>query len=422
MLNKNNERELAYLVRVDNITPMDADRLECAHVGGWHCVVGKGEFQISDLAVYFEIDSKLPEVKPFTDMAFLASKHYKIKSQKIRGEISQGLLMPITAFGWAPYTKEGQTEQCHQVACLNDNTKLHEVIDINDESRFLTKRLNVTYCVASDNTRKSSSGRNKLAAIGARHPKLFKTRFVRWLARRDWGKRILVAIFYRTVQKSQWPVWVQKTDEERIQNMPFLFTNPTYDAYIMTEKIDGTSATYTLRGRDYRVCSRNVCFTPNKQECFYDENVYTKISERYDMKFHLLWLRDYFDKFTDCAPVDFVTLQGEIYGAGIQKRDYGMKDYDIAIFNVIVGRKDGTVTRANPYVGKDLCDKMHVPFVPVLGCAPLPKTCEETLKLASGWSMIDGGMREGIVFRSVDGVQSFKAVSNEFLLKYHGKD
>lgn len=38
MLNKNGERELAYIVKVDTITPMDADRLECAHVGGWHCI------------------------------------------------------------------------------------------------------------------------------------------------------------------------------------------------------------------------------------------------------------------------------------------------------------------------------------------------------------------------------------------------
>lgn len=88
MLNKNNERELAYIVKVDAITPMDADFLECAHISGWHCVVGKGEFKVGDLGVYFEIDSKLPEIKPFTSMKFLETKHYKIKSQKIRGEIS----------------------------------------------------------------------------------------------------------------------------------------------------------------------------------------------------------------------------------------------------------------------------------------------------------------------------------------------
>ena len=66
MLNKEGQRELAYIVKVDNITSMNADRLECAHIGGWHCVVGKGEFQAGDLGIYFEIDSKVPEVEPFS--------------------------------------------------------------------------------------------------------------------------------------------------------------------------------------------------------------------------------------------------------------------------------------------------------------------------------------------------------------------
>lgn len=46
-------------------------------------------------------------------------------------------------------------------------------------------------------------------------------------------------------------------------------------------------------------------------------------------------------------------------------------------------------------------------------------TIEESLEMAFGKSVIDGGMREGIVFRSQDGSRSFKAVSNDFLLKYH---
>ena len=49
----------------------------------------------------------------------------------------------------------------------------------------------------------------------------------------------------------------------------------------------------------------------------------------------------------------------------------------------------------------------------------LPDTVEELLKIATGKSVIDGGMREGLVLRTKDGSQSFKAVSNEFLMKYH---
>ena len=82
MLNKNNERELAYVVTVDAVTPIEGyDRVELAHVGGWTIVVGKGEFHAGDPAIYFEIDSKLPEVEPFINMEFLAKKHYKVKTQ-----------------------------------------------------------------------------------------------------------------------------------------------------------------------------------------------------------------------------------------------------------------------------------------------------------------------------------------------------
>ena len=94
MLNKNNERELAYVVTVDAVTPIEGyDRVETI-------VVGKGEFKAGDPAIYFEIDSKLPEVEPFINMEFLAKKRYKIKTQKMCRSLSQGLLMSAANFGW----------------------------------------------------------------------------------------------------------------------------------------------------------------------------------------------------------------------------------------------------------------------------------------------------------------------------------
>ena len=100
MLNSKGERELAYVVLIDNIFSIEgADRVELAVVGGWHIMTRKGQFKPGDPAIYFEIDSKVPETEPF---AFLASKHYKIKTQKyFKGTvISQGLLMSAEDFGW----------------------------------------------------------------------------------------------------------------------------------------------------------------------------------------------------------------------------------------------------------------------------------------------------------------------------------
>ena len=99
-------RKLASIQKIISITPIDdADRIELAHVLGWQCVVNKGQFQPDDLAVYFEIDSFLPVRDEFE---FLRKSSYKkndllgegfrLKTQAFRGQVSQGLLLPISDF------------------------------------------------------------------------------------------------------------------------------------------------------------------------------------------------------------------------------------------------------------------------------------------------------------------------------------
>ena len=215
MLNKNGERELAYVVRVNKITPMNADRLECAHIDGWHCVVGKGEFKEGDLAVYFEIDSKLPEVEPFTSMEFLKSKNYKVKTQKIRGEYSQGLLVPVTAFGM-----EMGILNAYAWKYINQATGEKEAWIQGD---FLTEKLGVTYATSEDNSRKAPSV-DKYKRMAQRHPKLFKRPIVRWFMRHKWGKKLMFLFFGKKKdKKGGWPVGkfpgVSKTDQERVENM-----------------------------------------------------------------------------------------------------------------------------------------------------------------------------------------------------------
>lgn len=119
--------------------------------------------------------------------------------------------------------------------------------------------------------------------------------------------------------------------------------------------------------------------------------------------------------------IDFITIQAETYGAGVQKRDYGLKEHRLAVFNVIIGYIDGLVIRFNPFAAKEWCDEIGLPFVPIVTANfILPATCDELLEYAASEpSKIDGGMREGLVFRDYNGEESFKAVSNAFLEKYH---
>lgn len=419
MLNSKGERELAYVVKVENITPMNADRLECAHIGGWHCVVGKGEFKVGDPAIYFEIDSKLPEVEPFTSMEFLVSKHFKIKTQKIRGEYSQGLLISAKSLGWEYFTNVEHRYvdppyRSDNVGVVDDEGIVHFE---DSESRFLTKKLGVTYVEPADNQRKAAPA-DKYKRMAQCYGKLFSHQPYRWLMKRDWGKKLLF-LFYgkRKDNKSNWPIWVKKTDEERVQNMPWIIKD--LGPWIATEKIDGTSTTFTMKkkrfgGYEFLVCSRNVVFDKPNKKCFYETNVYTEMAEKYYIEHKM---KEMFEsnEFKDC---DWITIQGETYGAGIQKRDYGLKDHQFMAFNLITSKK-------GRYNSKDMETILwyyyNIPCVPILDINyTMPETVEELLEDITGKSVIDNGMREGIVFRSKDGTKSFKAVSNEYLMKYHG--
>lgn len=409
MLDKNNERQLAYLTTVDAITPIKkADRLEAAHVGGWVVVVSKNEFKVGDPAIYLEIDSQVPIDKtPWCDMEFLVSKGGKIKTQKIRGQISQGLLVPVTAFGWTI---------CKNTVIKDDKGKYHHT---DDESRFLTKQLGITYSSIEDRKRKGAAP-DKYKKMAQRHPELGKKWWWKKLYKSNLGKKILFVFFGKKKDDRNWPEWVSKTDEERVQNEPWILSSQ--DTWIATEKIDGSSSTFTMRRvknglrtrYEYYVCSRNVNFdTPEKQDrCFYPTNIYIEMSNKYHMEDVL---RRFLDNHPDC---EWVTIQGETFGDGVQRRNYSRKDHDFRAFNLIdsISGRWNSISAAN-YLAKD-----GIPWVPILETLTLDKfhnSVDEILNYATGKSKLDGLPREGIVFRNMDGIGSFKAVSNEYLLKYH---
>lgn len=414
MLNpKTKQRELCYVVKIDNILPIEgADNVEQAVVGGWHIMVRKGQFKVGSYAIYFEIDSKVPQREPFM---FLASKHFKVKTQKyFKGTvISQGLLMSFQDFS----TNSGMP------TCLAGADALLASRDIAgrdplEEPIFLTKELGVTYAVEEDNKRKSNI--TKYDKMYQRHLKLFKKhKILRRIFSYMWGKRILFIFLGKKRDTRNWPAWVVKTDEERVQNMPFLFPGDPDKKWIVTEKIDGTSTTFTMKGKgrkkEYYICSRNVNFDkPEKMDnCYYDTNVYLEMAEKYSIEDILS------DILQKNSNLDFVTIQGETYGDGVQKRNYGLNNHQFMAFNLIYGYKDGTKKRFNPIEMTDMLKKYNLPCVPILETITLPETMDEMIAYADGASQIDGQLREGVVLRTLDGVESFKSVSNNFLIKYH---
>lgn len=404
MLNKEGRRELAYFVEVGAITPMNADRLECAHVGGWNCVVGKEEFRVGELAVYFEIDSLLPDRSPFSSMDFLRSKHFKIKTQKIRGVYSQGLLMPLSAFGWEEYTNEDGSRY------VKDNS----TGELMKDNEFLTDRLGITYAVFEDNARKAGVN-DKYQKMTQRHPKLSKTRFWKKLYKTTTGRKILFACFgKKRDKKGAWPSHIAaKTDQERLANMVWVLQDK--NPWVATEKIDGSSCSIMIeklkfgRLRQY-VCSRNVVFDSPDSNCFYSNNIYYEMYEKYGFKEKMpLILKE--------VGAKTLAIQMEIYGSGVQKRTYSTDSHKIAVFHIVI---DGVKIPMEDVV--KICEKYDLPHVPILNSNYiLPDTIEEVQEyVESDKSWIDGLPREGIVFYDkTNSSRSFKFVSPSYLIKYH---
>ena len=409
MLNKEGQRELVYLVLVDGIEELPGyDRVESAIIGGWRCIVPKGQFKVGAPGIYFEIDSKVPADNPA--FAFLEKRNYKIKTQKMCKSISQGLLMHPSDFGW-DWHFERMFNDAFQPVIIDDKKNEHR---LNDESRFLTKELGVTYADAEDNQRKAPSV-DKYKKMSQRHPEIFRQNWARWMMKRDWGKKLMFFFFGKKKDKKNgWPAWVQKTDEERIENCTF-YLKDKEKQWIATEKIDGTSTSFTMkrgkRGKkEMYVCSRNVCFDSIEKPCYYETNVYWEMAQKYDV-FNVL------SHIIDELGCDWVTIQGETYGEGIQRNTYDLDHHDFRAFNLITSDKG----RWNTIDMEEYLTPLGIFSVPILNEGMvLPDTVEELREFVNGEpSVINKKMKEGIVFRTKDGVQSFKCVSPEYLLKFH---
>jgi RNA ligase (TIGR02306 family) len=220
-------RKLATVQVVAEINPhFNADKLEVARVLGWLVVIKKDEVKVGDKIVYFEIDSILPETEW---SEFLKEKKYRVKTIKLRGHISQGLILPLNIIGG----------------------------DVNPEN----------YSVGQDVTKvlgvKKFLSESELA-----------TEF-----RLSSGKVIKVSTFPSDL--------IEKSDEPRIQSEPHVIREFTGKAYCATLKYDGTSATYLIdpeNPEEFYICSRNL----RREYVAVAEDPYSFIADKYQIREKLL--------------------------------------------------------------------------------------------------------------------------------------
>lgn len=379
------KRALAYIVTIDEIKPIEGyDRVEYARTNGWWVIISKQDnLKVGDKCVYFEVDSKVnADDERF---AFLEKRNYKIKTQKMCKVISQGLLMPLSLF-----------------------PELGE-LDINTD---VTEKLKVVYSVEEDNIRKKGDPNAKYKSMAARRPSIFKKSWAKWLMRREWGRKLMFFFFGKKKDNPRgFPTFVSKTDEERVENQPWRIGDGR--TYLATEKLDGTSCTYALerKGRnkfEFYVCSRNVRQKDETQECYHDHNIYWDLAFKYNIEQHL---KDYLETHKDCK---WVCVQGEGVGA-VQGNPLKLAEDDLYVFNF----KTSEEGRLSSFEGKEIIEDWGMKWVPILGEVKMPDTMEELKELATGKSVVNPEvMREGLVYRSLDGTDSFKNVSREYLLKH----
>jgi len=364
------ERQLATIRRVSQVDGIpNKDRIGLAHIDGWTVIVQKADIHANDLVVFCEIDSVLPDAEW---CSFLKDSK-RIKTMKMAGCLSQGIAFPLSI--------------------LPAGTKAVEGMDV-------TEILGITKWERPDAT-------DSIDELLSKKPsKKYPTWLLRLLRKPFFRKWLGKWLLPKKVLKG-FPEFVSKTDETRIQNAPWYLDKD--QQWCMTEKIDGQSGTFIVKrtnkvwGPKFEtfVCSRNIRLSKP------DNSSYWKVWKKYGLEQILISL-------CNSLQSDWVCIQGEVIGPGIQGNKYKRSEPELYVFNFITSR-DGRWASAD---GKLLLEPLGLNWVPIIGTGLLPKSVEEMLTLAHGPSKLADTLREGLVCRSLDGVQSFKAVDPEFLIKW----
>ena len=223
-------RKLATIRRIEEIKPITgADAIEAARVGGWWVVVKKSEYKVGDLAIYCEIDSFIPTsiaaflTKPGQyPKVFEGVEGERLRTARLRGQISQGLLLPVQ----------------HTAGGLHWITNKHGSMDSVVEGDDVSEALGIVKYEAPIPTNLAGQVRG------------------------------------------MFPIWIPKTDEQRIQNLSselgqWLTQNLTFEK---TEKLEGSSMTVYLKDGEFGVCSRNLDL------CEAEGNTMWSVARRLDLE------------------------------------------------------------------------------------------------------------------------------------------
>lgn len=386
------ERKLASVQTVLSVDPIEgADSIEKIKILGWTLVAKKGEFAPGDKCIYFEVDAILPDLPVFE---FMRSKKFRLKAARLRGVVSMGLALPLSAFP--------------------------EIESRNPEvGEDLTAEIGVEKYDAEAQQFKSGGSFNAGNA------------------------------------KGDFPFFIRKTDETRIQSIPGILEEMAGQLCYTTVKCDGTSATFYLKDGEFGVCSRNMEImrpVPDEIETVTESSDiwgiwprFSKINKlRTDAGHEEIAIEEFVAKekrqrrsiYWTVAKKSGVeekmremgknlALQGEICGPGIQKNRMELPEISLFIFSAYDIDSQQYISAENLF---EICQQLGLKTVPIINTNkvfPILKTVDDLIEDARGVYDRTSNNREGIVIRPMiekmsvwtpDNRMSFKVINEDYLL------
>jgi hypothetical protein len=350
---------LASIQKILKLEPIEgADLIEKSTVLGWEIVVKKGEYKVGDLCSYIQIDTVVPELPEYE---FLRDRKFRVRTIKLRKQISQGLIVPLPIGKW----KEG--DDVTEIL----GVKKYEKPDTNPE-RY-------------------------------EKPRMPKVLYKKWIYLFKYN--FLYKTFPSLQKKSRSPFpthLVSITDEERIQNIPHVLTQYASKSFVLSYKLDGSSITIihsrVLGKSKFRICSRRF-------ELHDKKNDWHKVFTDTMFNNEIIKLVSYFQ-------TDDIIVQGEAIGK-FNGNHHNLQAEQIRLFNIYVDGK-----RLNQKTFLEVCLANNIPHCPLYKEVILNHTLPEILKVSEIKDLINPNVdAEGLVWRCIEDNFSFKVINNKFLLK-----
>lgn len=335
-------RKLASIQVIKNIKSIDgADNIEVVEILGWNVVVKKQQFLKGEKVVYCEIDSLMPD-KP--EFEFLKPRGMRIKTVRLRGQVSQGICFPLSI--------------------LPNDFQIIEDADCTEVLGVTKYEPAMPACLSG-------------------------------------------------IAKGKFPSFIPKTDETRVQVLQKVLDKYKGEKCYVTEKLDGSSATFYVKDGEFGVCGRNLELIEDA------ENSFWKVARQMDIE----------NKLRSVGKN--ISIQGELIGEGVQGNKLKLKGQTVKFFNAFDIDK---FEYLNFFDFNKLLGELELPIVPIVALDyELENDIDVIIKMATIRSLILKDIwAEGIVIRPYaekidlllsnenfnNGRVSFKAINPEFLLKY----